>query len=249
MLEHLQRTGRGGPRLGAGAKPKGRPGIVWHVRREHFRRLAVGHVTLRVREGVPSMRAPRFVRDLRRSFGEACDRGDFRLVHYSIQRDHLHLIVEADDHEALGRGMKAIGSRVARAVERVFGWSGPVLLGRYHLRRLGSPRQVRNALRYVLLNARRHAVQRVPELRLAWEIDPASSGHAFDGWKPRAVGKLSEARRLAGVASPRSWLLRTGWRRHGLFSPLEMPGWSPITHPQPSQTPRGRLPPSARAMV
>jgi len=224
ILEHLQRTGRGGPREGAGARPKGRPGIVWHVRRAHFRRLTVGHVTLRVRDGVPSMRASRFVRDLQRSFGEASERGDFRLVHYSIQRDHLHLIVEADDHEALGSGMKAIGSRVARAVKRVFGWSGPVLLGRYHLRRLGSPRQVRNALRYVLSNARRHAAQGRRELRLAWEIDPASSGSAFDGWKARRVPNLPEARRRAGIVSPRSWLLRTGWRRHGLFSALEVPG-------------------------
>jgi len=222
--DHRMRTGRGGPREGAGAKPKGRPGIVWHVRREHFRRLTVGHVTLRVRDGVPSMRAPRFVRDLQRSFGEACDRGDFRLVHYSIQRDHLHLIVEADDHEALGRGMKAIGSRVARAVKRVFGWSGPVLLGRYHLRRLGSPRQVRNALRYVLSNARRHAARAVRELRLAWEIDPASSGSAFDGWKGRPMPNLEAARARAGVAIPRAWLLGAGWRRHGRFSPLEVPG-------------------------
>jgi len=224
LFEYLRRTGRGGPREGAGAKPRGRPGIVWHVRREHFRRLTVGHVTLRVREGVPSMRAPRFVRDLQRSFGEACDRGDFRLVHYSIQRDHLHLIVEADDHDALGRGMKAIGSRVARAVKRVFGWRGPVMLGRYHLRRLGSPRQVRNALRYVLSNARRHAARAVRELRLAWEIDPASSGRAFDGWKARPAPDLEAARGRAGVAAPRTWLLRVGWRRHGLFSLLEVPG-------------------------
>jgi len=222
--DHRMHTGRGGPRHGAGAKPRGRPGIVWHIRREPFRRLTVGHVTLRVREGVPSMRAPRFILDLQRSFGEACDRGDFRLVQYSVQRDHLHLIVEADDNEALGRGMKAIGSRVARAVKRIFGWTGPVMLGRYHLQRLGSPRQVRNALRYVLSNARRHAARRARELRLAWEIDPASSGWAFDGWQARSGRKLEEARRIAGVASPRSWLLRTGWRRHGLFSPLEIPG-------------------------
>jgi hypothetical protein len=57
-----------------------------------------------------------------------------------------HLIVEADDENALGRGMKAIGSRLARAVNRVFRRSGAVLVDRYHLRALRTPREVRNAL-------------------------------------------------------------------------------------------------------
>jgi len=224
ILEHLQRTGRGGPREGAGAKPKGRPGIVWHIRRAHFQGLTVGHVTLRVRDGVPSLRAQCFAGELRSSFGKACRREDFRLIHYSVQRDHLHLIVEAHDNEALARGMMSIGSRVARAVKRVFGWKGPVMLGRYHLRRLRSPRQVRNALRYVLLNARKHAAERARELRMRWEVDPFSSGDAFDGWRSRRVARVDAARRRAGVASPRSWLLREGWRRHDLLCPFEVPG-------------------------
>ena len=67
------------------------------------------------------------------------------------------MIVEAKDRDALGRGMKSIGSRLARAVNRVFKRAGPVLADRYHVRVLRTPREVRNALAYVLLNARRHA--------------------------------------------------------------------------------------------
>src|SRR6185312_4464585 len=78
-------------------------------------------------------------------------------LQYSLQGNHAHLVVEARDRDALGRGMKAIGARLARAVNRVAGRSGPVLADRYHLRLLPTPKEVHRALRYVLLNARRHA--------------------------------------------------------------------------------------------
>ncbi|MEE8559018.1 MAG: transposase [Myxococcota bacterium] len=83
-------------------------------------------MTLKVRRGVPSLRSVRFVREMERTFSGACERGWFRVTHYSIQRDHVHLVVEAKSAEALGRGMKSIGARFARAVNRVFRRSGRV---------------------------------------------------------------------------------------------------------------------------
>ena len=80
--------------------------------------------------------------------------------HYSLQGDHAHLIVEAHGKDALARGMKSIAARLARALNRVAGRSGPVLDSRYHHRSLRSPREVRRALAYVLLNARRHLAKR-----------------------------------------------------------------------------------------
>ncbi|MBM4265261.1 MAG: hypothetical protein FJ144_01390 [Deltaproteobacteria bacterium] len=76
----------------------------------------------------------------------ACERGDFRVLHYSLQRDHVHLLVEAESRSALARGMKSIGARLARAVNRVFRLRGAVLDGRHHLRVLRTPREVRSAL-------------------------------------------------------------------------------------------------------
>jgi REP element-mobilizing transposase RayT len=111
-------------------------------------------------------------REVERSFRSACNRGDFRLVHYTLLPNHAHLLIEAATAGALARGMKAIGSRLARAVNRVAGCRGPVLAERFHLRILRTPLEVRRALAYVLLNARRHA-QRVAR---AITIDPASSG-------------------------------------------------------------------------
>ncbi len=131
------------------------------------------------------------------------------------------MIVEAAGKQALGSGMKAIASRLAFAVNRVFGRRGPVLDGRYHVRVLRTPREVRNALAYVLLNVRKHWRARrgvAPMVRL----DEASSGRLFDGWRRRrAAASGPDPPEVAGA---RTWLLRRGWRRHGLIDPAEVPG-------------------------
>ncbi len=139
---------------------------------------------------------------------------------YSLQGDHAHLIVEARDARALASGMKSIGARLARRVNRIRRRSGTVLDGRYHHRLLRTPREVRNALAYVLLNARKHWRQRhgaPPPTRL----DAASSGAWFDGWA-RVLARAPDPG-PAAVASPRTWLLRIGWRRHGLIDLAEVP--------------------------
>lgn len=169
-----------------------------------------------------SLRTKRVVREIEQSLAEGCERGSFRVVHYSIQADHGHFIVEAAGREALGRGMKSLAARFARAVNRALARTGPVLAERYHLRVLRSPRQVRNALAYVLLDARKHFAKRRGRQALRGiQLDPASSARWFEGWVGRRVRPV-DARR--SVAQPHSWLLRVGWRRHGLISASEIPG-------------------------
>jgi len=224
FTDHRKRTGRGGPRPGAG-RPRGPRPRVWHRSREKIPGHCPVHVTLRVREGVPSLRSGALVAEFRRSLAEASERGDFRVAHYSLQGNHAHLIVEAKGREALASGMKSIGARLARAVNRVFGRSGPVLDGRFHHRLLRTPREVRNALAYVLLNARRHlATWRGVARAVAAHLDAASSARWFDGWRPEASLRITEARGSPETARPRTWLLRIGWRRHGLIDPREVPG-------------------------
>jgi hypothetical protein len=179
-----------------------------------------------VRPGIASLRTVALVREFRRSLSRASERGSFRVAHYSLQGDHAHLIVEAHGKDALANGMKSIAARLARAVNRVCGRSGAVLDGRYHHRVLRSPREVRRALAYVLLNARRHLQKQRPNAIAASRglFDPASSARWFDGWRR---GVTAEPLHAAGasreVARPRTWLLRVGWRRHGLVDPDELP--------------------------
>ncbi len=224
FTDYRRRSGRGGPRPGAG-RPRGPRPRVLHREREAVPGSCPVHVTLRIRPGLPSLRGGALVREWRRSLAEASERGSFRVAHYSLQGDHAHLIVEAQGKESLACGMKSIAARLARAVNRVTGRSGPVLDGRYHHRSLRSPREVRRALAYVLLNARRHLAKRRGVVRATTvHLDGASSARWFDGWRRRVDGSPSETGVDSEVARPRSWLLRLGWRRHGLIDPGEVPG-------------------------
>src|SRR5262249_44927146 len=155
-LRLAERHGWGGRRTGAGRKAGAHPRVP-HRRREGVVARFPAHVTVKVLPGSPSLRSVILVRALERSFAAARDRGDFRLVHYTLQTTHAHLLVEAADATALARGMMAVGARIARALNRTFGRRGPVLAERFHARVLRTPREVRNALAYVLLNLRRHA--------------------------------------------------------------------------------------------
>ena len=214
---------RGGWRPNAGRKPGPNP-LVRHLSRELFPSSHPSHVTLKVRRDVPSLRNLRVVREIERSFRRGCERGDFRIVQYSIQGDHLHAIVEAKSAESLGRGMMSLASRFARAVNRALRRRGAVLGDRYHLHVLRSPKEVWRALRYVLLNGRRHAAKRMPAaaLRTRVILDPASSARWFDGWR-RSLSP-PDATDPPAVARPHTWLLAKGWRHWGLLDPADVPG-------------------------
>jgi REP element-mobilizing transposase RayT len=227
FTDHRMRSGHGGPRPGAG-----RPGLrarVLHRKRPPVPVRCPVHVTLRVKPGVPSLRSGRLVRAFRRSLAEACERGEFRVVHYSLQPDHAHLLVEAHGKTALSRGMKSVAARLARAANRAFQRRGAVLDGRYHARILRSPREVRRALAYVLLNARRHLAKRRGSAPAAVRLDPASSARWFDGWRWTPEDGPERAARDGPpeVAPARTWMLRVGWRRWGLVDPAEAPGAAP----------------------
>jgi REP element-mobilizing transposase RayT len=215
-------AGRGGWRPGAGRKAK--PGArVLHRTRGNVPGHCPVHVTVRLRRGIPSLRRGRFVRALRRSLCQCSVRAGFRVVHYSIQKNHLHFLIEAQGKAALGAGMKSLSARIGRCVNRVFERSGRVLDGRYHHRVLTTPREVRNALAYVLLNARHHFYERNRRPPPDAQLDPASSAAWFDGWRqPPAAASTPPTG--TETAAPRSWLLRKGWRRHRLIDPAEVPG-------------------------
>jgi REP element-mobilizing transposase RayT len=156
---------------------------------------------------------------------EACIRHGFRVVHYSIQRDHVHLLIEAQSNHSIACGMKSVGARIGKLANRLFQRKGKVLDGRYHLRPLRTPLEVHRALRYVLLNHRHHAAQRrKPNHRTEYaqaQPDPASSGRWFDGWRIATAPPNSKDTRE--VAPARTWLLQTSWRRHGPIHPADVP--------------------------
>jgi len=157
-------------------------------------------------------------RAVRAALARARDRFGFRLVHFSVQRDHLHLLVEANDRRALTRGVQGLSIRIARAVNRRMQRSGKVFADRFHARILRTPREVRTAIRYVFGNAKKHlrGSAGVP----AGFVDGRSSAPWFSGFTRSrdlafVFGSSAIDRRDSPVVEPRTWLLRVGWRRAG----------------------------------
>src|SRR5437899_9452485 len=195
----------GGRRAGAGRKPTPgrRPGVAHGARPPHLAAHPV-HVTLRAGPAIRCLRAARVFPSVRRALAVS-SHDNFRVLQFSVQDDHLHLIVEADDGRALGRGLRGLAIRVARAVNRALGRRGAVWGDRFHARALTSPRAVRHALVYVLMNRRKHCAGERG-------LDPCSSALWFNGWRQLVATGPGKA----PVVRARTWLAAAGWRRHGL---------------------------------
>jgi putative transposase len=201
---------------------------VAHVTRERVTRHVPLHVTLRLVRALPSLRGQRAFRVVRESLalpraGGAC------IVHYSVQSNHLHFIVEAGNKRRLAQGMQALSIRLAKRLNRLFARQGRVFDDRFHVRALKTPLEVRRAIAYVLNNYRRHADAKGPRLPLSFR-DPCSSATWFDGWDPEWTHVPPDRRALydplprleSGVVPARSFLLRRGWCRHGLLRPFDV---------------------------
>lgn len=224
-LDHARRPcGRGGWRPGAG-RPRGRT-TASHAKRPALSPRTPVHVTLRVRGGLASLRRER-VAAIARAAIFAGHRDDFRVVHFNVLANHVHLLIEAASSHALARGMQGLNVRLARRINRCFRRIGALFSERYHARALSTPSEVRLALRYVLLNARHHAAERGERLAPGW-LDPFSSALWFDGWREApstdAPWLQPLVRAPCPVAAARTWLLRVGWRKAGLIAVDDIPG-------------------------
>src|SRR3954470_9162664 len=213
----------GGARKGAGRKPRGRPGqrpSMPHVTRPKIDPRLPVQVTIRATPGLPSLRSPRVFGALRRAIARASvDR--FRVIHFSIQQDHGHFIVEGDEARRARGGVHGLAIRLALAVNRVLGRKGKVVGDRYHARALTTPRQMRTSMVYVLLNFRKH-------LAAPACIDPRSSGPHFSGWQATPI----RTEVAPAAVQPSTWMARIGWRRAG--GPLRVDE-HPAALPRPSR--------------
>jgi REP element-mobilizing transposase RayT len=223
----------GGKRKGAGRPPKGQRSSEPHKKRETFRATEPLHVNVRVEPAVGRLRKRHMYKALREATIAVTKHEDFRIVHISIQSNHVHFVVEAQHKTALAKGMQAFQISAARHINRVITKRtgktrrGRVFSDRYHARVLKTPKTVRNAVAYVLNNWRRHQEHHAAWTK-GWAMDPFSSAIQFDGWKEmeRELVYRKRPPTYEGliVWFPKTWLLREGWRRHGLIGLDEVPG-------------------------
>ena len=220
----------GGARKGAGRKRVGARKCVPHRKRIALKSYQPQHTTMRLADAVASVRRWRVFAEIVSAI-HASHREGFRVVEFSVQDGHLHLITEAGSARALSNGVRALSIRIARALNRVLGRRGKVFADRFHTRALSSLREVKNALVYVLQNARKHFQQKGVALRASW-LDKFSSAGFFDGWNAAAAREaltVRESWRSAGLdpkdptRDASTWLLSVGWRRLGRIQPSEVP--------------------------
>lgn len=237
----------GGFRSGAGRKAKGKQAGVPHLPRQTLTGREPVLVTLRAVPGLPDLRSRHCFRVVRDALAVTRVSLGVRIVHFSVQTNHVHLIVEARDRAALGRGFRAIGIRVAKRLNFALRRRGAVLADRFHSRALRTPLEVKRALAYVLGNARRHSTQRGGPPPPGW-VDGCSSAAWFDGFtrgdsRSWALG-LAEVNFAVNppVVPPATWLLTVGWRRHGLIDPDVTPGALPRRAAGASLSPRAHDP-------
>ncbi len=201
-----------------------------HVPRPRVIRATPVHVTIRLVPSIRRLRSTRRFRVIRRALVSGGLRFGFRLVHYSVQNSHLHVLGEAESERAVGRAMKGLGVRIARGLNRLLRRRGTVIAERYHLRVVRDAAQARRTIAYVLNNLRRHMAQR--GLRLPDDhLDECSSAAAFDGWASarssatRACRSRDPCPELPlGVHPPESRLLQYRWRAGGRIHPSTVPG-------------------------
>ena len=223
----------GGKRKGAGRPPKGKRSSERHKQRDAIDPRHPQHITTRVVPELGSLRKRDLYHAIREATIAVFEREGFHIVHASIQRNHLHLLAEADDKDKLAAGMQAFlisaAKRINRALFRRTGVRrrGRVFADRYKPVALTTPRQVRNCIAYVLNNFRRHGEDRAP-VASQWKIDPFSTGVFFGGWVElgESPSLFRPRKTYLGMLTwlPKTWLLRVGWKRAGLISMYEVPG-------------------------
>jgi len=212
----------GGKRKGAGRKPTGRrAGVPHRVRVEVDASIPV-HVTWRLLDEVRDIRRKGIWKEIRAAMRSGKERFGFRLLQLSLQNGHIHAIAEGDDSEAFRRGMQGLTIRLARAINRAKRRRGRVFADRFHSRMVGTPREVRGVLVYVLNNARKHGSMWGGDLLEDDRVDGFSTAPWFDGWRSH-VSPAPPRDEPPPIAEPKSWLARTGWKRYGLLCPTDTP--------------------------
>jgi len=199
---------RGGKREGAGRPKKKKTKMCPQV---HLKREAVGkypvHITLRLVDGLPSLRSKKMYRLFKMALLKGQCFG-LNICHFSLLKNHFHLICEADDESGISKGMQSIAISLAKKINFECRRKGKVFFDRYHIHILKTLREVRTTLRYVLLNAAKH-------LKRAPYVDPYSSGCVFLDWK-KLIGKKLRccySSEIAVIVSrPQYFGLKVGWK-------------------------------------
>jgi len=216
QLDLFTNRGRGGKRTGAG-RPRSKGSLLRHQTRPEFKVSQPLHVNVKLIKGLPTLRAKNKFKLIKRGILKARERG-LRIIHFSIQSNHIHLLIESENKRELGRGMQSFCISLAKSLNGFLKRQGKVFVERYHLHILKTPTEVRNALRYIFMNFAKHT--RTPHRFDAYSSlicfpDKIKLGLARVNTYALFKGKLrrrefKEEMNLL-IAPAESWFLKIGW--------------------------------------
>lgn len=232
------RKRRRGVALGRRPQAK-RIGFVPHKPRDAHDRHHPVHVSMRRVERAPSFRSERIFRTILGQLARLKRRG-VRVVHYSVQHDHLHLIVEGESRLDISSQMRKLFSSIALAVNDVAKRRGSLFRDRHHRVELDNPTKTRNALVYVVFNDRKHHAQNGGAISDDFfrDFDDRSSVAWLgpEAWDERAGPSPAWVARIRArdgdvdghgpaLSAPRTWFAQAGWRIRGggALGPYELP--------------------------
>jgi len=223
QLEMTWKT-HGGKRPGAGRKRQSARPNVAHRPRPEISKHEPLNLTMRLHRLIKTLRNERAIALVYRCLAAGADRFQGRVIHFSVQRDHIHLVAEAENKESLTRFMKGLSGRIAKRLNKFLNRRGQVISDRYHATALTCPTQVKSAIAYVLNNYRHHAAQRNRRVPTGW-VDPCSNGYAFDGWTTTPEVSNRPPFPLPPLPQPRTFLLTVlWWRKAGKIAIDTIPG-------------------------
>jgi len=140
-------------------KRAGRPAkndrAIRHIERPKFHRMRSLHLTIKIRENKADIQNKRILIRLAHSIQRARLQG-LKVLHFALEYNHVHLLVEAGSHEILHKAMQALGISFAKGINKIKSRKGAVYKHRYHFRQISTPRDLKNVIHYILQNHRKH---------------------------------------------------------------------------------------------
>jgi REP element-mobilizing transposase RayT len=145
-------------------KGAGRPKLPLHKRRSiaHRTRDEIPkqkpvHVTIKIRKEIlATLRNKLVFKKIARAISKARQK-DLRVIHFSVQRDHIHFLLEAHDKKHLGRAMQSLTISLAKSLKNLSGTKlKKIFKDRYHVHILRTFAEVKNTKLYILGNALKH---------------------------------------------------------------------------------------------
>ena len=176
------------------------------------------HITLRVQPAIKTLRDfdiyPAFQKATitAAKFGQSMDDDQwFRIVHLSIQSNHVHLLVEASSSDALSRGMQSFEISAAKWINKAVGKRfkrrrrGSVFADRYHAEPITSPMQTRRfGVRAQQLAQARARSQRDDERVERGSVLVGRVVHRLEGARRARATTLEDSSGLPSAHGPRA---------------------------------------------